>query len=175
MALEKDAGDVSRWVESYVSHLTSQTGGEFRTLTRPGAEDLSEAIETAASEIISWLAEAGYSANPATYSDLALSYLSFYNAVGAAYRLELMHPGLGFGNNPNSRWENFYNILQDLRKRIMDEGVAGIGIAIAATMQGQFTSESDAAKQLRTDDIDKTKPLFTREMFRHPEITDPVL
>jgi len=172
MAIEKDVGDVNRWVESYVSHLTSQTSGEFRTHTRPGAEDIASAIETAASEILTWLGGAGYSTDSSTYSSLVRDYLSYYNAIGAAYRLELMHPGLGFGNNPNSRWKEFYEILQAFRQSLMEEGLSGVDLSTPDALRASFTAERVTDKRARREDTDLVTPLFRRDMFKHPLLSE---
>lgn len=174
MALEYEDGDVERWVTGYIQHLTSADSGDFKSFTTPGAEDVDEAIDVAEAEILSWLAEAGYTTDTTTYSALALRYLSWYNAVGAAYRLEMYHPGVQFGPGTNTRFDRLHELLMELRQRILEDGITGLGIPIitGASLQPIFTGRSHGEKQVMEDDTDAVQPFFKRRSFRHPLLSD---
>lgn len=172
MALEENDGDVDRWVRGYIQHLTSTSDGDFKSFTSPGAEDIVEAIDTAEAEIVAWLAEAGYSTDISTYPTLALRYLSWYNGIGASYRLEMFHPGLQFSNAPNTRFDRLHDILMELKQRIDAGEISGLGIPIVADakMRVRFTAETLSEKDAQEEDTDAVQPFFRRRSFRHPEV-----
>jgi hypothetical protein len=174
VALEQNDGDVERWVKGYIQHLTSADSGDFKSFTNPGAEDIEEAIDVAEAEIVSWLAEAGYSTDTSAYPALAKRYLSWYNAVGAAYRLEMYHPGVQFGPGANTRFDRLHELLMELYRRIMEGGITGLGIPVSAgaSIQPLFTGGSHTGKQVQEDDTDAVQPFFRRRSFQHPQLSD---
>jgi len=176
VALEENTGDVERWVTGYIQHLTSADSGDFKSFTSPSAEDVEEAIDTAEAEIVSWLAEAGYSTDTTTYSSLAKRYLSWYNGVGAAYRLEMFHPGLQFSNANNTRFDRLHDILMELKNRIDAGAITGLGIPIVtdASLRARFTAVTHSEKEPLETDTDKVQPFFRRRTMRHPQVADSI-
>ena len=174
MAIEENVGDVGRWVTGYVQHLNSVDFGNFKTFNSPTPENMEEAIETAEAEILSWLAEAGYSTDTSTYPVMALRYLSWYNSIGAAYRLELFHPGLQFDTRPNTRFDRLHDLLNELRERILEGGIAGLDIPldVGGTLKAKFTAQFVTQKQEQEDNTDAVQPFFKRRTFRHPALPD---
>lgn len=172
--LENNEGDIFRFVQGYISHLTSADSGDFTSFTAPGDDDVNAAIDVAEAEIVSWLAEAGYASDVDSYPSLAKRMLSWYVAVGAAYRLEMYHPGLQYGNTGNTRFTRWFDILSRLRDQILDEGISGLGIDVVAgaKLAAKFTARLETEKSVQEDNTDAVLPFFRRRSFRHPSLSD---
>ena len=175
MAIEVDDGDVARWVTGYTQHLTSTNSGNFTSFTGPSEEDVDESIDTAEAEILAWLAEVGYNIDTTTWPDTpAKRYLSWYNSIGAAYRLELFHPGLQFTNQPNTRFEKFHDLLMELKESILNDEIGGLGIPKVAgkTMQTKFTGRLISDKEVNIADTDVVPAFFDRHRWMNPRAAE---
>ncbi len=176
MAIEETAGDVRAQLEVLVRHLATPTGGAFTQNSFPSSADLDTAIEATEAEILAWFASFGYDIVLANWSVNAKRYIARYNALGAAYFIEMAHTGLVTSPTPGSRAETYYNFYMDLYQKLRDGALSfqdiGVPIIEGKGVKPHFTGGSYDEKQTLKDDTDKVQPLFTRDQFKN-KITVP--
>ena len=175
-AIEKTQGDVRSQTELLVKHMVQSSGGSFSQTTFPSSKDVDVAIEAATGEILGWFASKSYdTAHAANWSDLAKQYVAWYNALGAAYRLENAHTGAQVTENSKSRADGYWRQYQKLQEDL-EGGMSFIEIGIprlsANTLQGSVTGVSQSEKTDARADTDRVQPFFERDRFRDPTIPD---
>ena len=168
-AIEKTEGDVRSQTEVLVRHMVQSSGGKFTLTSFPTSTDVDIAIEAAHAEILSWFASSDYDTDLTNWSDLAKQTIAWYNALGAAYRLENAHTGAVFTAQAKSRADGYYRQYVDLKKNILgDLSYVEIGIPrlTANKLQGSVTGVNEQEKRDARAELDKTQPFFEREQFR---------
>lgn len=177
MAIEKTAGDVRAQTELLVRHLANASGGRFSLNSFPSTTDIDTAIAVTQSEIFAWFAAFGYSTDPTAWTSAAKEYISWYNALGAGYRVEMAHTGLSFSPAPGTRAETYYNLYIELRK-MLEAGLVNfgsIGIPIltggGGNPQMSITGTSYSDKASLEQDADKLQAFFKRDGFKNPGIS----
>lgn len=167
MPIEKTAGEARSQLELFVRHI--RPDGIFATNTNPSDGDLDLAIDVTMNEILTCLAQAGYDTDHTAYPSIAQSYLSRYNALGAAWQIEMAHQGGSFSTTPESRGMSYKNEFDEWKKMILDGTISLIPIGVPANTEGEFqgssTGISRSDKELQELDIDAVKPSFTRKGF----------
>lgn len=178
MPIEATAGAAKEQLKLYVRHI--RPDGTFTTNSFPSDGDVDNALATAESEILVWLASAGYDtdsyiADPTNWPITVRSYLSGWNALGAAYRIEFAHQSASFSATPSTRGETYYQLYTNWRDLILEGKIDLTDIGIPASSvnrpQGSYTGESKEAKKVLTSDPDRVKPFFSRDGFKNPTIT----
>ena len=106
-AIEKTEGDVRSQTEVLVRHMVQSSGGKFTLTSFPTSTDVDIAIEASHAEILSWFASSDYDTDLTNWSDLAKQTVAWYNALGAAYRLENAHTGAVFTAQAKSRADGY--------------------------------------------------------------------
>lgn len=169
MAIEVTAGDVKAQVVLLCRHLVA--GGIFSQNSFPSDADLDRNIDAAESELLTWLASEGYSTSVAGWSATAVTYVSWYNALGAAYRVELAHTGASLANQASTRADSYYQLYMKFWEMLssgdLDLGALGIPFS-ASIVSASITGVSEADKEVLTTDPDVVQPSFSRDMFKHP-------
>jgi len=177
VAIEKTPGDVLAQTTLLCRHMLAQSGGAFTQTSFPSEADAQLAIDAAEAEILSWLAAFRYSTDLSSYSDTAKVFLSGYNALGAAYRLEMAHTGLTHSTTPSNRADSYYLLYMDLYKKL-ESGVLqldGLGVPrSSARLSASVTGVSASDKKILEQDADAVQALFKRDgfKFRNQEITE---
>ena len=163
---EEHNGDVLNTVTMLERHLVK--GGTFNSTSIPSIEQVEEVLAEAEGEMFAWLSEAGFSANIADYSIAAKRYLSWFAALGTAYRLELSHPGIQYNPSGNSRWMVLraeYKTLKDITKTA---ALDRLGVTRSYEYLPTLTGISIDDKEVLTADSDKVQPFFQRDMMKNP-------
>lgn len=175
MPIEAEDGHVRRSLEMLSRHLVR--GGEFSQNSHPSDQNLEDAIAETEGEIKQWLSSAGYTTDPAGWSDDAKRYLAWYNALGAAYRVEQSHTGVSYSRSPSTRAENYWmqylSLKNDLMSGKLDLTGIGLPLAVGANVQGSVTGVSVSDKETLRSDSDAVQPSFRRTIFRNPERQEP--
>jgi len=170
MAIEVAAGDVKNQVKLLCRHMVA--GGIFAGNTHPTDDDLDDAIETCEGEILTWVASFGGDTDTSLWPVVARAYLSWYNALGAAYHVELGHTGLSTAAGPGTRAETYYRLYmalyEQLKDGLLDLGDIGIPTDASTTLQASITGVSHADKEVLTSDSDAVQPSFKRDQFKNP-------
>ncbi len=171
-AIEKALGDVRSQTELLIKHMVQSSGGSFSPTTFPSSRDVDIAIEATAAEILGWFASRGYdTAHATTWSDLAKQYVAWYNALGAAYRLENAHTGAVFTAQAKSRADGYWRQYQKLQEDL-DNDMSFVEIGIprltSKTLQGSVTGTSLQEKRDSRADTDRQQPFFERDQFEDP-------
>ena len=166
-AIEVNTGDVRSHVELLSHHMIS--GGKFGPDTFPSTKDLDREIDAATREIIGWFAANDYDPDPINWSDNAKGYIARYNALGAAYFLELAHTGQMFSATQSSRAETYFRLYMGLKELLdKDQSFVELGIPIIAgnRVQAHFTGGTVNEKKLISDNTAMEQPLFIKRQFR---------
>ena len=176
-AIEKALGDVRSQTELLSKHLVQSSGGHFTQTSFPKSSDVDDAIEAAHAEILAWFASHDYDIVLANWSDIAKQYVAFYNALGAAYRLENSHTGALFTAQAKSRSDGYWRQYQKLKEDLAS-GMSFVEIGIprlsANVLQGSVTGTSKADKTAARADSDRVQPFFERDGFKDPQTRDPI-
>jgi hypothetical protein len=169
VAIELNAGDVENQVKMLVRHLTPNG---ISINSKPSQADLDMAIAVVEAEIFQWLASFNYSVTIADYSDTAKNFLSWYNALGAAYHVELEHTGLVFRPEPATRAEAYYRLYMWLYEQLAEGKLDLVGIGVPVTpggsAQASITGVSKTDKNLLYENSDAVQPHFKRDQMKHP-------
>ncbi len=171
-AIEKTLGDVRSQTELLSKHMVQSSGGNFTLTSFPSSHDVDVAIEATAAEILGWFGSRGYDTDhAANWADLAKQYVAWYNALGAAYRLENAHTGAVFTAQAKSRADGYWRQYQKLQEDL-DGGMSFVEIGIpritSKTLQGSVTGTSLQEKQDSRADTDRQQPFFKRDQFADP-------
>ncbi len=171
-AIEKTQGDVRSQTELLVKHMVQSSGGTFTQSTFPSSRDVDVAIEATAAEILGWFGSRGYDTDhTANWAALAKQYVAWYNALGAAYRLENAHTGAVFTASAKSRADGYWRQYQKLQEDL-DGGMSFVEIGIprltSAILQGSVTGVSVQEKKDAHADTDRVQPFFERDQFSDP-------
>jgi hypothetical protein len=173
--IELTAGDARKQLELLVRHI--RPDGIFSENSNPRDEDLTLALQVTQDEILVCIAQAGYSTVHASWPSTARSYISRYNALGAAWQIEMAHQGGSFSTTPESRGELYKREYDAWKKMILDGTLSLVPIGIptiaGADLQGSLTGASREDKRVQEEDTDAVKPFFTRRGFSNiPAIPD---
>lgn len=164
-AIETTSGDVRKRVDMLCGHLRVN-GANFGANTIPSTSDITVAIDVAAAEILAWLASAGYDTVFANWTDTAKDFISWYNALGAGYRIEMSHTGLLLSPTPGTRAETYYNMYMDLRTQIVESSLdlSDIGIPILESKGAKVsqTGHTLTDKLPQEQNTDAMQPLYRR-------------
>lgn len=168
-AIESTSGDVLKQVNLLTGHMrTTQAGVGANTF--PSSTDQTTAIDAAAAELKAWLASYGYDVDISTWTDVALDYVAWYNAIGAAYRLEMAHTGLLLSPTPGTRAETYYQMYMDFRQQLIDGKIDLSDIGIGTTTEGRGPKISQTGhtltdKATQEEDTDAIQPFMRRSMY----------
>lgn len=169
MAIENTSGDVLNLVQQYCQHLAADNSGTFSSFTAPKVEDLNRLIDITATEILSWVADAGYDNNIATWDTASKNFFGWYNAIGACYRIEIMHPGMNASLAENTRIDLFKSIYDEFHEKLLaGEILPGLLPQDAGALQATFTARLISSKDADRLNTDAVQPFFSRDKFRHP-------
>lgn len=163
---EENDGDTTKIVSMLERHLIKS--GTFDSSSNPSVEQLDVAVSETEGEMYAWLAAAGFSTDIADYPAIAKRYLSWYAALGTAYRLELSHPGVQYSPRGNSRWIVLRDQYERLRKVLETPALDRLGVARTREQLGVITGVSKEDKSDLAADTDKVLPFFERDAFRSP-------
>ncbi len=166
-AIESTAGDVRKRVDMLVGHLRT-SGANFSATSVPSVSDITVAIDAASAEILAWLASEGYDVVFGNWTVTARDFIAWYNALGAAYRIEMSHTGLLLSPTPGTRAETYYNMYMDLRTQLTVEhlDLSDIGVSTTSESRGAKVSQtghSKADKLTQEVDDDAVQPWYRRE------------
>ena len=168
-AIEKAQGDVRSQTELLVRHMVQSSGGKFTQTTFPTVRDVDLAIEAAHAEILTWFSSFDYDTDLTNWSDIAKQTIAWYNALGAAYRLENAHTGAVFTAQAKSRADGYHRQYIELKKSLTDNmSYVEIGIPRLTSnrLQGSVTGVDEQEKRDSREETDRTQPFFEREQFR---------
>lgn len=163
---EENDGDITKIVSMLERHLVKS--GVFDSNSTPSIEQLDVAVSETEGELYAWLAAAGFSISITDYPAIAKRYLSWYVALGTAYRLELSHPGVQYNPRGNSRWMVLRDQFERIRKILETPALDRLGVVRTRTQLGVITGVSQSEKRELAADADKVLPFFERDGFRHP-------
>jgi hypothetical protein len=165
--IEQTAGEVRSQLELFVRHI--RPDGIFTANTNPSDTDMDLAINVTMNEILTCLAQAGYGTDHATYPVIAQSYLSRYNALGAAWQIEMAHQGGTFSTTPETRGQMYKTEYDEWKKMLLDGTLSLVPIGVpsdtSGELQGSSTGISKTDKDIQEEDTDAVKPSFTRRGF----------
>ncbi len=175
MPIEQAAGEARKQLELFVRHI--RPDGIFSTNTNPSDSDIDVAIDVTMNEILTCLAQAGYGTDHASYPVIAQSYLSRYNALGAAWQIEMAHQGGSFSTTPETRGEMYKQEYDKWKTMLLDGTISLIPIGVPADtsgeLQGTSTHTSKTDKKVQEENTDAIQPFFSRKGFANePSIPD---
>jgi len=165
-SFEKDAGDILKAVQMLERHLVKS--GVFDSTSQPSIEQLEEALSETEAEMFAWLGGAGFSIVITDYPTLAKEYLTWFAALGTAYRLELSLPGVQYNARGNSRWQVLKGEYNTLRKIVEDNTLDRLGVVRTREALSVITGTSHDDKKAITTDTDAVQPVFCRDIFDNP-------
>jgi len=175
VAIENQSGHTRSQVELLSRHLVRDTG--FTVESVPSIADVDREIDATEAEILTWFASHNYSTDVAAdWSAIAKRHVSWYNALGAAWHLEVAHSGAMFSDRASSRADAYFRMYMSL-KESLDAGDSfvevGIPLVSANIAQAAVTGVSKTEKAVLEDNVDAVKPLFTKRQFRDPKSDTP--
>jgi hypothetical protein len=168
-AIESVAGDVRKQVDLLTGHMRTTIAGPGAN-TFPSTSDITTSIEATSAEILAWLASSGYSTDLGTWTAIALNYVAWYNALGAAYRLEMSHTGLLLSPTPGTRAETYYQMYLDFRQQILEDKIdlSDIGVGTTAESKGpriSQTGHTQSDKEDQEESTDAIQPWMRRGLY----------
>ena len=167
-AIETTSGDVRKQVDMLVGHLRT-SGANFSANSIPSVSDIDVAIDAASAEILAWLAGAGYDVVFANWTATATDFIAWYNALGAAYRIEMSHTGLLLSPTPGTRAETYYNMYMDLRTQIQEGKLdfSDIGVPIIESKGAKITQTGRTLsdKLPQETNTDAMQPYYRRSQY----------
>lgn len=168
-AYERADGYCLDEVETLCRHLTN--GGTFNTGSTPTLAQVESYITDIYDEINVRLLNYGYSGDQT--ASAAVSVLQHYNSLGAAARVELSQPTVGYKAGENTRYDRLYTEYEKLDKLIQGAAfgrlgaIRGFPLSAGLTVGGASISDKDVIE----GDPDFEKYIFTKDLHKHPGIT----